>query len=91
MMNESIDVNPNELLAMLAGDEGETEEEAEEENEEEARDIVTDLDGQFAGAIDGHELKSELNMKRKRESEGECECANMFCLASERQRPSSNA
>lgn len=64
MVNESMDVNANDLLAMLAGEEEETDEE--EEEEEEGRDIVTALEGQFAGAID--QRKSER--KRKRESEG---------------------
>eukprot|EP00752_Nemacystus_decipiens_P007448 g6657.t1 len=67
MLNESIDVNPNELLAMLAGDEEETDEE--EEEQEEGRDIVTSLEGQFAqfaGALD----QRNTELKRKRDSEG---------------------
>lgn len=73
VLNESIDVNPNDLLAMLAGEEEETDE---EEEEEEGRDIVTALEGQFAGAMDLR--KTEL--KRKRDSEGVlrehmCTCA----------------
>lgn len=71
ILNESIALDPNDLLAMLAGDDSDGEECAHNENGEQDCAIRTDLDGMFAGATDPPgraEIESEL--KRKRGSEG---------------------
>lgn len=75
VLNESIALDANDLLAMLAGEESE-EESLDEEDE--GRDIVTDLDGQFAGSTNPSE-RAELTfeLKRKRESE---EGACLWCV-----------
>lgn len=72
MLNESIALGAGDLLAMLIGDEDEDSNddaglEEEEVDEEEERDIVTALDGQFAGAIDPSKDVEVGPNKRKRE------------------------
>lgn len=66
ILNESIALDPNELLAMLAGEDSELEGGSDEEAEQDCA-VRTDLDGMFAGVTDpsgSAELGSERKRKR---------------------------
>lgn len=76
ILNESIALDSNDLLAMLAGDDSDDD----EEEQQDCAVLRTDLDGMFAGATDADASgRAELELKRKRGSDEQgvyvCLCA----------------